>query len=173
MINVPQADTESLRKLYGELLGGKKPEQIIAEHGFHPELVENENQRFQRLVENDINSLISKFFANFEEDLRNANNNSTISLLSQKYTNERRLTVDELMNLIKSLLTEKYRSGEAYAIHNLVKGNVPYGWQSMMCDNCANPIRGAIMDNANTMSITLTYKNIVLSHGALGMPCPK
>jgi hypothetical protein len=77
------------------------------------------------------------------------------------------------MNLIKSLLTEKYRSGEAYAIHNLVNGNVPYGWQSMICYSCANPIRGAIMDKANTMSITLTYKNMVLSYCALGMPCPK
>ncbi len=35
LINVPKAVTESLRKLYGELLGGKKPQQIIAEHGFH------------------------------------------------------------------------------------------------------------------------------------------
>ena len=43
-------------KLYGEL-NGKKPQEIIAENGFHPELVESENQRFQRLVENDIDSL--------------------------------------------------------------------------------------------------------------------
>jgi hypothetical protein len=81
-------------------LEAKKPQQIIAEHGFHPELVGNENQRFQRLVENDINSLVSKFLTDFDEDSRNATNNSTISLLSQKYTNERRLSVDELMNLL-------------------------------------------------------------------------
>jgi hypothetical protein len=31
--------------------------EIIAENGFHPELVESENQRFQRLVENDIDLL--------------------------------------------------------------------------------------------------------------------
>jgi hypothetical protein len=57
LLNVPQLDTEGLRKLYGELLNGKKPQEIIAENGFHPELVESENQRFQRLVENDIDSL--------------------------------------------------------------------------------------------------------------------
>ena len=57
LLNVPQLDTDGLRKLYGELLNGKKPQEIIAENGFHPELVESENQRFQRLVENDIDSL--------------------------------------------------------------------------------------------------------------------
>jgi hypothetical protein len=57
LLNVPQLDTDGLRKLYGELLNGKKAQEIIAEHGFHPELVESKNQRFQRLVENDIDSL--------------------------------------------------------------------------------------------------------------------
>ena len=94
MLNVPQLDTEGLRKLYGELLNGKKPQEIIAENGFHPELVESENQRFQRHVENGIDSLQKKFFAHFERDLLSTNNN-TIGLLLEKYKNDGKLTVDE------------------------------------------------------------------------------
>ena len=65
LLNVPQLDTEGLRKLYGELLNGKKPQEIIAENGFHPELVESENQRFQRLVENEIGFTAKKILCTF------------------------------------------------------------------------------------------------------------
>jgi biotin operon repressor len=170
LLNVPQLDTDGLRKLYGELLNGKKPEEIIAENGFHPELVESENQRFQRLVENNIDSLPKKFFAHFERDLLSTNNN-TINLLLEKYKNDVKLRVDEFINLTRSLLNEKYRSGEASAIHNLINGNVPDGWEAVACLDCNKPIRGSIVDPAKTMWITLSYKNMPLSHGALGMPC--
>ena len=170
LLKVPQLDTDGLRKLYGELLNGKKPQEIIADHGFHPELVESENQRFQRLVENDIDSLQKKFIAHFERDLLITNNN-TIGLLLEKYKNDGKLSVDEFINLIEALLNEKYRSGEATAIHNLINGNVPDGWEVVSCLNCNKPIKGSIVDPAKTLWITVSYKNMPLSHGALGMPC--
>jgi hypothetical protein len=147
LLNVPQLDTDGLRKLYGELLNGKKPQEIIAENGFHPELVESENQRFQRLVENDIDSLQKKFFAHFERDLPITNNN-TIGLLLEKYKNDGKLSVDEFINLTEALLNEKYRSGEATAIHKLINGSVPDGWEAVSCLNCNKPIKGSIVDPA-------------------------
>jgi hypothetical protein len=170
LLNLPQLDRDGLRKLYGELLNGKKPSEIIAENGFHPELVESENERFQRLVENDIGSLQKKFFAHFENDLLAANNN-IIDLLLEKYKNDGKLSVDEFINLTRSLLNEKYRSGEATAIHKLINGCVPDGWEVVSCLNCNEPIKGSIADPAKTLWITVSYKNVPLSHGALGMPC--
>jgi hypothetical protein len=91
--------------------------------------------------------------------------------LLEKYKNDVKLRVDEFINLTRSLLNEKYRSGEASAIHNLINGNVPDGWEAVACLDCNKPIRGSIVDPAKTMWITLSYKNMPLSHGALGMPC--
>jgi biotin operon repressor len=170
LLNVPQLDTDGLRKLYGELLNGKKPEEIIAENGFHPELVESENQRFQRLVENDIGSLQKKFFEHFERDLLSTDNN-TICLLLEKYKNDGKLSVDEFINLTEALVNEKYRSGEANAIHKLIIGSVPDGWEAVACLNCTKPIRGSIVDPAKTSWIMVAYKNMPLSHSALGMSC--
>jgi hypothetical protein len=65
LLNVPQLDTEGLKKLYSEFRTGKKPTQIIAENGFHPELVESEYLRFSRFKENDIDVLQRKFFLDF------------------------------------------------------------------------------------------------------------
>jgi hypothetical protein len=62
-LNVPDLDADSVKKLYGEFKAGKKPSDIIADHGFHPEAVEKEYQRFLKMNERDIdvfqNSLIS------------------------------------------------------------------------------------------------------------------
>jgi biotin operon repressor len=62
LLSVPQLDAEGLKKLYGEFVIGKKPAQVIAEYGFHPDLVENEYQRFLRFVEYNIDALQKKFF---------------------------------------------------------------------------------------------------------------
>ena len=44
---------------------GKKPAEIIAENGFHPELVENEYQRFSKFTEHDIDVLAKKILSRF------------------------------------------------------------------------------------------------------------
>ncbi len=87
----------------------------------------------------------------------------------EKYKNDGKLSVDEFINLTEAL--EKYRSGEATAIHKLINGSVPDGWEAVSCLNCNKPIKGSIVDPAKTLWITVSYKNVPLSHGALGMPC--
>ena len=91
----------------------------------------------------------------------------------QKYKNDGKLSVDEFINLTRSLLNEKYRSGEASIIHKLINGNVPHGWEAVSCLNCNKPIPGSIVDPAKTKWISVSYKNVPLSHGALGMHCVK
>ena len=48
-LNIRDLDEDGLKTLYTELKNGKKPVDIIAQHGFHPEVVEKEYQRFSRL----------------------------------------------------------------------------------------------------------------------------
>ena len=89
----------------------------------------------------------------------------------EKYKNDGKLSVDEFINLTEALLNEKYRSGEATAIHKLINGNVPDGWEAVSCLNCNKPIRGSIVDPAKTLWITVSYNFVPLSHSALGMSC--
>ena len=46
LIDIPQLNSEGLKTLYREFKSRKKPIDILAEHGFHPEAVEIENRRF-------------------------------------------------------------------------------------------------------------------------------
>ncbi len=57
LIDVPQLDSEGLKILYREFKSGKKPIDILAEYGFHPEIVEGEYQRFMQLSIRDIGDL--------------------------------------------------------------------------------------------------------------------
>ena len=61
LLNIPELDAEGLRKLYKEFGDGKRPAEIIAQYGFHPELVENEYQRYLRLVEYDYTKILFTF----------------------------------------------------------------------------------------------------------------
>ena len=48
-LNLPKMESVDLKRLYTELNAGKTPTDIIANHGFHPNIVEFEYQRFLRL----------------------------------------------------------------------------------------------------------------------------
>jgi hypothetical protein len=147
LLNVPQLDTEGLKKLYSEFRKGKRPTQIIAENGFHPELVESEYQRFSRFTENDIDVLQRKFFVEFNEELVTSHNDNTIRYsLVEKYNKEGRLVIDEFVTLISLILNEKYHAGRASVIYNIKNGIPPDGWQIVRCMNCNKPISGAIVD---------------------------
>jgi transposase-like protein len=56
-LNIPALDMEGMKKLYTDFKMGKKPIDIIAKHGFHPDVVEKEYRRFLNFNERDMNSL--------------------------------------------------------------------------------------------------------------------
>jgi len=49
LLNIPQIDSEGMKILYTNIIEGKKPNEIIAAHGFHPAVVETEYHRSQKL----------------------------------------------------------------------------------------------------------------------------
>ena len=49
LLNIPQIDSEGMKILYTNIIEGKKPNEIIAAHGFHPAVVETECHRSQKV----------------------------------------------------------------------------------------------------------------------------
>jgi transposase len=165
LLSVPQLDMEGLKKLYSEFGIGKKPAEIIAENGFHPELVENEYQRFSRLTEHDVDALQRKFFLDFNQGLATTNNNTT-NLLVEKYNKDGKLTIDEFITLIKLMLNEKYQGGKASLIHNIINGIIPDGWEEEACIRCNKTIIGSIVDPSKKLRITISDNSIPLTHSS-------
>jgi biotin operon repressor len=170
LLNLPELDQDGVSKLYNEFLFGKRPAEVIAEYGFHPELVESEYQRFLRLEEYDIESLQNKFFVHLKQDLQSTNN-LTIKSLLEKYKTNGKLTIAEFINLTKWLLDERYRSGKIAAIRGLLNGNLPDGWEAVLCINCKKPLRWCITD-AKGSRIRISDNSTPLTHQTLGMSCP-
>jgi hypothetical protein len=93
-LNIPDLDLEGIKKLYTEFNAGKKPPKIIAEHGFPPEVVEKEYQRFMEMNERDIDVLQNKIIS----DLIKRPSKNTKPLL-EKYKTTGFLTHYELFEL--------------------------------------------------------------------------
>jgi hypothetical protein len=94
-LNIPDLDSEGIKKLYTEFKDGKKPADIIADHGFHPEVVVKEYQRFMQMNERDIDVFQNKIISDF---IKRPSKN-TKSLL-EKYKTVGSLTHYELFELI-------------------------------------------------------------------------
>lgn len=62
-LNLPQLDMNAITKLYDEFRTGKKPVDIIADNGFHPEVVAREYERYMRFIQRDIDSLQKRYIS--------------------------------------------------------------------------------------------------------------
>jgi hypothetical protein len=98
-LNIRDLDEDGLKTLYTELKDGKKPVDIIAQHGFHPEVVEKEYQRFSRLSEHNI---LGSFQKKIIEPLSCIGNMT----LTSKLEKEGHLSVNEFIELIELRLNQ-------------------------------------------------------------------
>ena len=98
-LNIRDLDEDGLKTLYTELKDGKKPVDIIAQHGFHPEVVEKEYQRFSRLNEHNI---LGSFHKKIIESLSCIGNMT----LTSKLEKEGHLSVNEFIELIERRLNQ-------------------------------------------------------------------
>jgi biotin operon repressor len=160
LLTIPQLDAEGLRKLYSDFRNGKKPAEVISENGFHPELVENEYQRFLRLVEYDIDTLQRQFFLHFRQDLATANNNPLV----EKYKKHGKLTIDEFITLLNLVFDQKYQVGKVSVIENLINSIPPEGWEAERCLNCNKPVSGSMVDTIRKLRIAISDTRIPIVH---------
>jgi hypothetical protein len=104
-LDIPELDEEGLKILYTEFTNGKKPANIISQHGFHPEVVEKEYQRFFRLNQHEI---IGSFQNQIVESLSCMDNTS----LTEKLTKDGHLSVNEFIELIELKLASSIELGK-------------------------------------------------------------
>jgi len=165
LLNVPQLDPEGIKTLFSQFRLGNKPAQIISEYGFHPELVENEYQRFLRLEnEYDIYTLQTKFFQNFEQELLSAKDNNAVNSLVEKYRKDGKLVADEFIALINLMQNERFQFGKVSAIDDLISNIPPAGWQSGRCINCNGVFNYSMEDPIRKLRITISDTSIPLIH---------
>ena len=139
-LNIPDLDGEGIKKLYTEFQAGKKPPEIIADHGFHPEVVEKEYQRFMKMNERDIDVFQNRIISTV---IKRPSKNT--KPLVEKYKTNGFLTDNELSELVRLKLRDDYQleidiwglDEEAY---------LPKGWSRIRCKNCNKNEVGVILN---------------------------
>lgn len=139
-LNVPDLDAEGVKTLYSEFNVGKKPSEIIANNGFHPEVVEKEYQRFLKMNERDIDVFQNKIIS----DIIKRPSRHTKALLD-KYKTKRFLTEPELSKLISIKLREDYEKEiDTWGIDKTAY--LPRGWSRIRCKFCNEAQLGLILN---------------------------
>ena len=129
-LNIPDLDPDGIKKLYSEFKTGKKPADIIADHGFHPEAVEKEYQRYMKMNERDIDVFQNKLISTvIDPPSRN------IRALLDKYKTRGFLTEPELSKLIAIKLREDYEK-EIDSWRFDKTAYLPRGWSRIKCKVC-------------------------------------
>ncbi|HZA06932.1 MAG TPA: hypothetical protein VE619_04435 [Nitrososphaeraceae archaeon] len=95
-LDIPPVDSEGIKKLYTEFKNKKRPVDIIAEHGFHPAVVEVEYKRYLKLHDIDIQRL-QDYIGN---DLLKYPL-SGVELLEKNYKQNGYLTTEEMIQVLK------------------------------------------------------------------------
>jgi hypothetical protein len=139
-LNIPDLDGEGIKKLYTEFKDGKKPPDIIANHGFHPEVVEKEYQRFMKMNERDIDVFQNRIISTV---IKRPSKNT--KPLVEKYKTNGFLTDNELSELFRLKLKDDYEleidmwrlDEDAY---------LPRGWSRIRCKNCNKNEVGVILN---------------------------
>ena len=129
-LNIPDLDADGVKKLYSEFNAGKKPADIIANNGFHPEVVEKEYQRFMKMNERDIDVFQSKVIS----DIKKQPSRKTRPLLD-KYKITGFLTANELSELyaLKSI-QDHQREIDMWRLDK--NARLPRGWSRIRCKVC-------------------------------------
>jgi hypothetical protein len=121
LLNIPPIDSEGMKKLYTDILAGKKPDEIIAEHGFHPSVVEAEYHRSQNLHHDMLlKRIISEVLYVYV-----MKTNKKVTELIDKYNEQGYISDDDLIELLKEYMLTMHQSGAASA-------RIAMGWRTQI-----------------------------------------
>jgi hypothetical protein len=160
-MNITALDSDGLMELYKEFNRGRKPCDIIADHGFHPEVVEKEYNRFLQLNERDPDSLQKAYIPSI---IKYPLEPEEADALFSKYKTKGYLNNDEFLKLLKF----KSDYDEYHGIHRFAYNEIvsPYGYTAIRCKNCCRPMPDVIV-NINTN----IGKEVLESYKTLCYPC--
>jgi hypothetical protein len=104
LLNIPPIDSEGMKKLYTNIIAGKKPDEIIAAYGFHPAVVETEYHRSQKLQQDMLSKRII-----FEVLLLKTSTKG--NALIDKYNEQGYLSDDDMIELLKEYMLTTHQLG--------------------------------------------------------------
>ena len=146
LIDIPHLDSEDLMTLYKEFKSGKKPIDIIAEHGFHPDAVDIEYRRFIELSERDNDELLRQITLNViqkgyeKEPVRNIN----IKTLIDRSRQRGYLTKNEISELLALYIEAEVQDEMDLSLLDPDR-RLPRGVRRLRCSNCDNTHSGVIV----------------------------
>jgi hypothetical protein len=104
LLDIPPIDSDGMKKLYSTIIAGKKPAEIIAEHGFHPAVVETEYNRSQKLHHDTLSKRI------ISEVLLMKTSKKADELI-EKYYQQGYISDDDMIELITEYMLTMYQLG--------------------------------------------------------------
>ena len=139
-LNIPDLDAEGIKKLYAEFKAGKKPADIIADHGFHPEVVEKEFQRFLKMNQHEFNIFQNRIISTIIK-----RPSKYTKGLVEKYKTQGVLTDNELSELLTLKVREDYeREINMWGLDQY--SYLPKGWSRIRCKSCNEDEVGVIVN---------------------------
>jgi hypothetical protein len=135
-LNLPGFNEDSMKTLYHDFKEGKVPADILAEHGFHPEIVENEYLRFQKFMSLDVHSLQEKI-------LSRVKHLPAARVYIDKFQGGKILTNHELLELIELIAKEERDNSEFNSI--FLETDPPGRWKAIKCKICNEPLPGGLV----------------------------
>jgi biotin operon repressor len=157
-MNITALDNNGLMELYKEFNRGRKPCDIIAEHGFHPEVVEKEYNRFLQLNERDPDSLQKAYIPSIDKYVMKPIDES--DALFSKYKTKGYLNNNEFIKLLKLKSDYDQYHGIGQVAYNERVSH--YGYTAIKCKNCSRSIPDVIVNiNSNIGKKVLeSYKTL-------------
>ncbi|MGA9154286.1 MAG: hypothetical protein WBZ36_27200 [Candidatus Nitrosopolaris sp.] len=104
LLDIPPIDSDGMKKLYSAIITGKKPAEIIAEHGFHPAVVETEYARSQKFHHDMLSKRI------ISEVLLMKTSKKADDLIF-KYYQQGYISDDDLIELLKEYMLTMHQLG--------------------------------------------------------------
>lgn len=146
LIDVPQLDSVGLKILYGEFKSGKMPIDILAEYGFHPEIVECEYQRFMQLSERDNGDLMNHIILTLTRKgyVDEYGRYEKIKALINLYHQRGHLLNNEILNLLELYVQEEVQDGTDLMLIDKER-RLPNGFSRIRCRQCKGMLGDAIL----------------------------
>jgi hypothetical protein len=146
LIEIPPLGIEELKLLYSEFKRGKGPSDVLAEHGFHPSLVEYEHRRFMRLNNLDIHAVL----VNVISKIGLQNNKMFANLLHEIEKNGIPST-NVLLQVFEAVREWSFLEGEKSVVNRIKAGEPVPPYRHLECGICHMPILGAVIDETSEM----------------------
>jgi hypothetical protein len=146
LIDVPQLDSAGLKILYGEFKSGKMPIDILAEYGYHPEIVEFEYQRFMQLSERDNGDLMKRIILTLTRRgyVDESGRNEKIKALIKLYRQRGYLLNTEILNLLELYVQEEVQDETDLMLIDTER-RLPNGFSRIRCRQCKEMLGDAIL----------------------------